>query len=209
MNKRDQSILNDLIRFRCLSRDDIIDLHFAGLKKAVTCCNNVMKRLRLEGLVEVNKEGRQFVYFAKPTPIRKDSQKIPHFLAIVDTYKRMRAHSKPRLITVEPKYGKGYCEPDMFAVWLNAPFFIEVQRSVYSKRVMQEKVARYERYWHSREWVNESWQGVKPNKPMFPNVLIITEYNYEVSSNLRIMQVPNIEAFVAKVRAQSKTPSRV
>ncbi|MHA4119940.1 replication-relaxation family protein, partial [Bacillus cereus] len=51
MKSRDKAIIKDLCRFRCLSRDDIIDLHFQGLKKAVTSCNTVMKRLRRDGSV--------------------------------------------------------------------------------------------------------------------------------------------------------------
>lgn len=33
MRKRDVAILNDLQRFRCLTRNDIIELHFKGLKQ--------------------------------------------------------------------------------------------------------------------------------------------------------------------------------
>lgn len=54
MRNRDKAILNDLKRFRCMSRDDIIDLHFQGLNNAVTCCNTVMKRLRRDGHVDAN-----------------------------------------------------------------------------------------------------------------------------------------------------------
>ena len=54
MKNRDKAIIKDLQRFRCMSRDDIIDLHFQGLKKAVTCCNTVMKRLRRDGSVDAN-----------------------------------------------------------------------------------------------------------------------------------------------------------
>ena len=32
MKNRDKAIIKDLQRFRCMSRDDIIDLHFQGLK---------------------------------------------------------------------------------------------------------------------------------------------------------------------------------
>lgn len=44
MRKRDLTILNNLQRFRCMTRDDIIALHFNDLKNPVTCANTVLKR---------------------------------------------------------------------------------------------------------------------------------------------------------------------
>lgn len=89
MKNRDKAILSDLKRFRCMSRDDIIDLHFNGLKNAVTCCNTVMKRLRRDGQVDANITQQPFIYFPQPSTLRKTSQKIPHFLGIVDVYKQL------------------------------------------------------------------------------------------------------------------------
>lgn len=89
MKSRDKAILGDLKRFRCMSRDDIIDLHFHGLKNAVTCCNTVMKRLRRDGHVDANITQQPFIYFPQPSTLRKTSQKIPHFLGIVDAYKQL------------------------------------------------------------------------------------------------------------------------
>jgi hypothetical protein len=42
-------------------------------------------------------------------------------------------------------------EPDAFMRWKKGPFFVEIQRSVYSDKVMQEKVGRYEAYFMSNE----------------------------------------------------------
>lgn len=75
MKNRDKGILNDLKRFRCMSRDDIIALHFQGLKNAVTCCNTVMKRLRRDGHVDANVSQHPYIYFPQPSSIRKTSQK--------------------------------------------------------------------------------------------------------------------------------------
>ncbi|GGE80479.1 hypothetical protein GCM10007140_32470 [Priestia taiwanensis] len=94
----------------------------------------------------------------------------------------------------------------MFAIWMNGPFLIEVQRSVYSNKVMEAKIQRYERYYHSREWELEPWQP--QDKKQFPNILLITEHTYTINSNLRIIQELSIEAFIEKVQAHSKTPSR-
>ncbi|MDA1567928.1 replication-relaxation family protein [Bacillus cereus] len=195
MMSRDKIILNDLKRFRCMSRDDIIDLHFQGLKNAVTCCNTVMKRLRRDGHVDANISQQPYIYFPQPSTLRKTSQKIHHFLGIVDVYKQLIHYEKPKLFKVEPKYGKDYMEPDAFTIWRRSPFFIEVQKSVYSKKVMQDKINRYELYFHSQEWHNELWQP-KGSK-FFPSILIITDKHYDInSSNLRIFQASSISNFM-------------
>lgn len=195
MRNRDKAILNNLKRFRCMSRDDIIDLHFQGLKNAVTCCNTVMKRLRRDGHVDANISQQPYIYFPQSSTLRKTSQKIPHFLGILDVYKQLIYYEKPKLFKVEPKYGKEFMEPDAFTIWRRSPFFIEVQKSVYSKKVMQDKINRYELYFRSQEWHNESWQP-KESK-YFPSILIITDKYYNISSfSLRIFQASSIGNFL-------------
>lgn len=202
MKSRDKAILSNLKRFRCMSRDDIIDLHFQGLKNAVTCCNTVMKRLRRDGYVDANITQQPFIYFPQPSALRKTSQKIPHFLGIVEVYKQLIHYEKPKLFKVEPKYGRDYMEPDAFTIWRRSPFFIEVQKSVYSKKIMQDKINRYELYFHSQEWHNESWQP-KDSK-FFPSILIITDKKYDVtSSDLRIFQATSIHDFMDKLAVKS------
>ncbi|WP_088311678.1 replication-relaxation family protein [Bacillus cereus] len=202
MKNRDKAILSNLKRFRCMSRDDIIDLHFQGIKNAVTCCNTVMKRLRRDGHVDANITQQPFIYFPQPSTLRKTSQKIPHFLGIVEVYKQLIQYEKPKLFKVEPKYGKDYMEPDAFTIWRRSPFFIEVQKSVYSKKIMQDKINRYELYFHSQEWHNESWQP-KDSK-FFPSILIITDKKYDVtSSDLRIFQATSIHDFMDKLAVKS------
>ncbi|HDR4686594.1 replication-relaxation family protein [Bacillus cereus] len=203
MRNRDKAILNNLKRFRCMSRDDIIDLHFQGLKNAVTCCNTVMKRLRRDGHVDANISQQPYIYFPQSSTLRKTSQKIPHFLGILDVYKQLIYYEKPKLFKVEPKYGKEFMEPDAFTIWRRSPFFIEVQKSVYSKKVMQDKINRYELYFHSQEWHNESWQP-KVSK-FFPSILIITEKYYNISSfNLRIFQASSISNFLNSLAVKAQ-----
>ncbi|HFJ9466304.1 hypothetical protein CON23_23665 [Bacillus thuringiensis] len=203
MRNRDKAILNNLKRFRCMSRDDIIDLHFQGLKNAVTCCNTVMKRLRRDGHVDANISQQPYIYFPQSSTLRKTSQKIPHFLGILDVYKQLIYYEKPKLFKVEPKYGKEFMEPDAFTIWRRSPFFIEVQKSVYSKKVMQDKINRYELYFHSQEWHNESWQP-KESK-FFPSILIITEKYYNISSfSLRIFQASSISNFLNSLAVKAQ-----
>lgn len=53
-------------------------------------------------------------------------------------------------------------------------------RGQFTAKVMQDKINRYELYFHSQEWHNESWQP-KESK-YFPSILIITEKYYNISS---------------------------
>ncbi|MEH7442776.1 replication-relaxation family protein [Bacillus sp. JJ1122] len=196
MRKRDLTILNNLQRFRCMTRDDLIALHFNDLKNPVTCANTVLKRLRRDNYIEVNTNHQPYVYFPSPSPIKKDSTKIPHFLRIVDFYKQVRQHEEPKVFTVEPKYGKGYMEPDGFMIWKRGPFFVEIQRNIYSEKVMNEKVKRYEAYYFSNEWQQEPWQPV--NKKVFPPVIMLTDTRYKIDSPyVRFIQVQNIEQLLS------------
>lgn len=190
LNKRDRAIINDLNRFRCLSRDDIIDLYFKNKKNPINCCNDVMKRLRRDGYVEVSTKTQPYIYFPSPSPIKKDSQKIPHFLAIVDVYKQLKTFENPSHLIIEPKYGKGLCEPDLFVIWKREPIFIEVQRSIYSEKVMNEKMERYTAYYNSRSWEKEEWQ--KADKKVFPKVVILTDSRYNIETEFKVYQVRNV-----------------
>ncbi|PEN91519.1 hypothetical protein CN553_20905 [Bacillus cereus] len=145
--------------------------------------------------MEANVSQQPYIYFPQPSTIRKTSQKIPHFLAIVDVYKQLLQYEKPKLFKVEPKYNKTYMEPDVFTIWRQSPFFIEVQNSVYSKKVMQEKGNRYEFYFHSSEWQQEQWQPKKSK--YFPSQLIITDTQYDIySPDFRIFQTKSIHDFM-------------
>ncbi|MRX56733.1 hypothetical protein GJU41_22580 [Bacillus idriensis] len=203
MKKRDLAILKDLQRFRCMSRDDIIDLHFSGLKKPVTSCNTVLKRLRRDGQIEVNATRQPFMYFSSPASIKKDSAKIPHFLKIVEFYKSLLPHEQPKSYIVEPKYGKGYMEPDVFMRWKRTPWFVEIQRSVYSEKVMLEKYSRYLSYFMSNDWQKEPWQ---PEKKIFPKIMIVTDTRYKLPPHeqMKFIQVQNISEFIEKTTPKQK-----
>lgn len=199
LTNRDKQIICHLQQFRCMSRDDIIDLNFRNVKNAVTCCNTVTKRLSREGYIDVDTSQRPYVYFPYPNTIRKGSQKIRHFLAIVDVYKQLLRTERPKIFQVEPKYKKGYMEPDIFTIWRKSPFFIEVQNSIYNKATIQTKIKRYESYFRSMEWKKESWQP--KHNMVFPSLLILTDLKYPISSsNFRIFQAPSIQHFLAQVQ---------
>ncbi len=67
---------------------------------------------------------------------------------------------------------------------------------------MQDKINRYELYFHSQEWHNESWQP-KGSK-FFPSILIITGKHYDVQfPHLRIFQANSIESFMKNLAVKS------
>lgn len=81
------------------------------------------------------------------------------------------------MFLVEPKYGDmGMVEPDIFCIFRRTPFFIKVQKTIYSEKQMEEKLNRYKDLYNSSIIVLESWQN--PGKPMFPHVLILSEQRW-------------------------------
>jgi hypothetical protein len=203
MKKRDLAILKDLERFRCMTRDDIIDLHFKELKNPITCANTVLKRLRRDGHIDVNTNHQPYIYFSNPAPIKKDSAKIPHFLKIVEFYKALLKYQGADTFLIEPKYGKGFMEPDIFMIWNDGPFFVEIQRSVYSHKVMTEKVQRYEAYYLSDKWREEPWQPEEEERKVFPTVLVVTDTRYNIeSSRVRFIQIQNIDQLMNRPKQQ-------
>lgn len=206
MNERDRAILNNLNMFRCMSRDQIVSLHFNSLKNPINSCNSVLKRLTRDNYIKCSKRFSPYVYFPAESKIKETSQKIPHFLELVNTIIEMKAFKEPKHLMIEPKYGgKGTIEPDIFCMWYGNPMFIEVQRNVYTKEVMQKKISLYEEYYYSEVWKDESWQ--RPDKIKFPSILIITPTRYAIeSSELKVHQSPSITDFIAFIQGNNEKP---
>lgn len=193
MNKRDLQIIKDLERFRVMSRDDIIDLYFSHLKNPINSANTVLKRLVRDDQIKVSKSFNPFVYFSANSVIKTNSTKIPHFLKIVDVYKQLKQYSNPQSFQVEPKYKKGLAEPDVFTVFKGTSFFIEIQRNIYSQKVMNEKMKRYEALYYSNEFKK------------FPIIIMISETRYEInSSELTVFQVKDIHEFMMNLGRKQK-----
>lgn len=197
MKQRDKQILDDLIRFRCMSRDDIAELHFKDLKNPVNSCNSVLKRMYRDDLIDRSTNFYPYVYFPAGKTIKKDSSKIPHFLEIVNVYKDMAQYKEPSVFVVEPKYGKGNIEPDIFAIWKGTPFFIEVQRSLYTDQVMTEKMDRYVAFKEAGLIEGESWQP--EGKKVFPTILLLTNHQYSLEAKVKVIQTGNINEFMKSV----------
>lgn len=197
---KQKDVIRDLERFRCMARDDIVAIHFNNRKHPVAQANMMLKRLRLQGDVAADTSRRPYVYFPANAGIKKQSQKIDHFLSIVKIYRDLRRSGKLRQFDVEPKYGhKGTVEPDIFCIWQGSPWFIEVQRSIYGEKTMRTKLKRYEQFKREGKWRKLPWQP--KGKEVFPYVWIIGEKRYDVSGirGIRVFQSRNVESFVENI----------
>ena len=95
----------------------------------------------------------------------------------------------------EPKYGRkseGCCEPDVYAYFRKTPFFIEVQKTVYSMKQMDEKLERYVRLYES---------GII-DKP-FPHVLILSDQRYAIDEKypFKVFQAESFTEFVVSLKS--------
>lgn len=194
MRLRDKNIINALHKFKCMTRDQIAELYFGHTKYRIEGANKVLKRLRRDGYIQALTDTTgPYIYFPAPSTIRLTSQKAAHYLAIVDFYRQILMYGYPKLFRVEPKIDqKGAPEPDAFMIWKGAPWFVEIQRSIYSERQIKEKIKRYEQYFLSDNW--------KEKRRVFGHVWIITTKRYDVCSDLfHIFQSQHIDEFMEQL----------
>jgi hypothetical protein len=192
LTKRDKAIIRDLNKFCVMDRDSIAELHFANVKNPISAANTVLLRLIRDGQIQRTTSTSPFCYFGQDVQMKQNSAKLGHFLAILNVYKEMRKLGAVESFIVEPKYGaKGTVEPDIFAVFRKTPFFIEVQKTVYSERQMNEKLARYIDLYESQP---------------FRHILIITEQQYALSREypFRIFQAPSVTEFMQSLQPKPK-----
>ncbi|CUB52713.1 hypothetical protein BN2127_JRS10_01951 [Bacillus subtilis] len=199
LKNRDRKIVDCLNQFRCMTRDQVAAIFFNDVKKPITSVNFVLKRLRKRGYIEVDSSKQPYIYFSKENIIKKSSQKVPHYLAIVDFFIDACKYEKPTIFEVEHRYGKGFMQPDIFMIWRKRAFFVEIQKSRYSSRLMKNKLSRYINYLKSEKWLCKT----SPYQILeFPFVWIISKSAYTISDSiikesLNIIQTPTVEAFFA------------
>ncbi|MED4687397.1 hypothetical protein [Peribacillus frigoritolerans] len=195
LTNRDKQIIKALDKFRVMDRDSIAELFFAGLKNPNYAANNVLLRLLRDGEIKRSTAFIPYCYFGPNIQIKAQSQKIGHFLAILNVYKEMLKLGELESFLVEPKYGRkkdGCCEPDIYAHFRKTPFFIEVQKTVYSVKQMQEKLDRYVLLYES---------GIT-DKP-FPHVLILSDQRYAIDENypFKVFQSESFTEFLASLKS--------
>ncbi|WP_236888021.1 hypothetical protein [Cytobacillus oceanisediminis] len=183
-----------------MDRNSVAELHFANLKNPISAANTVLLRLLREGQIQRTTATIPYCYYGPELTIKKNSAKIGHWLAILNVYKEMRKQGPVETFQVEPKYGsKGVAEPDIFAVFRKTPFFIEVQKTLYSEKQMAEKMNRY---------VDLCRSGVIP-KP-FPHVLIVSEQRYAIDGDwpFKVFQAQTFSRFMEALKPK-QTPQPV
>jgi len=196
LSKRDKAIIADLNRFRVMDRDSIAELHFAGLKNPITGANTVLLRLLRDGHIQRSTSFQPYVYFGTDLRIKHNSAKIGHWLGILDVYKELKRLGDLGTFLVEPKYGsKGVAEPDIYCQYRKTAFFVEVQKTVYSEKQMNEKLDRYVDLYNSDVI----------DKP-FPHVLILSEQRYGVRADypFRVFQSGSFTEFVQSLKPQGQ-----
>jgi hypothetical protein len=200
LTERDKSILKDLNKFRVMDRDSIADLHFSNLKNPSYAANNVLLRLLRDGQLQRSTAFVPYLYFGSETNIKKDSAKIGHFLAILNVYKELKQLGNMGTFLVEPKYGKkgDNAEPDIFCQYRNTNFFVEVQRTLYSDKQMNEKLDRYINLYNS---------GIMANP--FPHILILSDQRYAIDYSthypFKIFQAESFTQFVNSLKIREDT----
>ncbi|NNV06725.1 hypothetical protein ETC03_09865 [Geobacillus sp. MMMUD3] len=200
LTKRDKAIIADLQRFRVMSRDDIAEIHFKKLKRPQESANNVLLRLVRDGHIQRSTAFVPYVYFCADSNMKKNSQKIPHYLEIVGVYKEILSAGPVEQFIVEPKYRKGLAEPDAFFIYQRTPFFLECQRTVYSEKVIEEKLNRYLALYESGLIADEPWQP--SGKVVFPYILIISDTRYALNQQypFRVFQAPSFLSFLRSLK---------
>jgi hypothetical protein len=198
MNKRDYSIICDIERFRCLSRDDIMTLYFSHTRNPIPAVNKILRRLVDRDLLKVDRDATPYLYFPAGSKMAFNSQKINHYRAIFNVYLGICKLGGLRRFEVEPKLGaKGTVEPDVFCIWHGTPFFIEVQLSnFYNTNYMLKKLARYEQYRLNGNWRGLDWQ--RKDKKVFPLVWIVSEKQYTGFPN--VLQTKNAQEMYDKMK---------
>lgn len=200
LTNRDKTIIADLNRFRVMDRDSIAEIHFKGLKNPYFAANNVLLRLLRENHIQRSTAFVPYVYFGPEVNMKKNSAKIGHFLAILGIYKEILQTGKLEQFLVEPKYGdKGIAEPDIFCIFRKTPFFIEVQKTIYSEKQMNDKLERYIDLYESGVLERESWQGEKKIKP---HLLIISDQRYAADGSypFKVFQAQSFKRFLQSLK---------
>lgn len=205
MRKRDRMIIDTLEQFRALTTHQLAEIFYSHTKSPVTNANFALKRLRDRGYIEANTNMLPYVYFPKPARIKQDGQKVNHFIKIADFYLQLKRAGGPiKFFHVEPQYMDGSIRPDIVVSWRDKVWFVEIQNSHYSHKVMAEKMKRYQLFYDS-----EDWKNIQFVKKDFPYVWIIADHKYKIDvEGPRVFQSMSVNDFLKDI-APSKPKKEI
>ncbi|WP_225230804.1 hypothetical protein [Cytobacillus stercorigallinarum] len=180
-----------------MDRDSIAELHFSDVKNPAHSANNVLLRLLRDGHIMRSNLFVPYVYYSSDSQMKRNSQKINHFLSILNVYKELRRLGKLTAFMVEPKYlpkSQG-AEPDIFCQYRGTNFFVEVQRTLYSSKQIKEKLERYVSLFNS---------GILDP---FPHLLILSDQRYDIEGEypFHIFQAESFTIFLESLKSRNKS----
>lgn len=210
MKKRDRAIIESLELFRALDRDQIAQMYYSHTKSPTTNANFALKRLRDRGYIEANTNEQPYVYFPKPARIKQDGQKVAHFLKIADFFLQLAKVgpcSDIKFFHIEPQYTDVGVRPDICMMWRGSVWFVEIQNSHYTHKVMSEKFRRYQAFHDSGKWRDLPFQT---NNAPFPYVWIVADHTYKIDAKgFRVYQSKNVSDFLAKIKPKVSAKQRI
>lgn len=188
MNQRTKDILKFVEKFRVVSRDDIVDVFFSKLKQPITGANTVLKRLVTSGHLKVNKTVQPYLYTSFDSKIGGLS-KTNHFNAILNFYKQLKIYKEPEMFEIEYNLGKNCPTADIYVVWNDIPFLVEIQLTYYSKPKIEEKMDKYQRLYKVG--------NLSKIHGHFPYVWIISDKPYPLDDRpFMILQSKDVHEYV-------------
>lgn len=200
LSQRDKNIINNIRKFRVMDTNSIAELHFNTCKNPSASAGNVLLRLTRMNYIKRLRGFSPYLYMLSESKMKQDSNKIPHFLELLNIYKEIKSIEEPRIFHVEPRFEM--VRPDCFAIFLKTPFYLEIQRSIYSDEEMTKKLDRYEKLFESGIVAEETWQP--KDRKVFPHVLIMTDSRYNIRNDypFKVFQAGSITEFMNSARPQ-------
>lgn len=191
---RDNHVVNLIKDGRAFTRSQVEQILITNRKSSKRIAQTVLRRLYRQERIKKKVYAPQLpvVYFVEKPKY------MEHTLLINDVYCALLSQKKPWYV-IEWKWsysilnGKAiadamaniYTEPDRKG---RKVFFIEVERNP-SKRF--NKPEQYQKVYDS-DWVKEEWSVIKNNTAIFPAILIVTEEELVIKSDLNFI-VASIE----------------
>ena len=139
------------------------------------------------------------LYGAEYLRIHPASKKIDHWLTIGDLWQAMtHTAGRPSTFLTEPKDS---CDFDIYTVWQNRPYLIEIQRSKLSSKEWSKKWCKREKWYQEQGYKNAPWQNGKTIIVPRP-ILICTEGVKATNVPGFVMNFDSIDSFTQKMSSK-------
>jgi len=187
---RDDHIVKLIKKGRAFTRKQIEDIIMVDRKSSKRIAQYALARLCRQERIKKKVYAPQLpsVYFVGKRPIN-----IEHTLMINEVYCELLKQKSPG-VTVEFKWSYSILDGIVFADAMVDIFiepgrkdrkvvFIEIERCP-SKRF--NKPEQYQKIYDS-DWTNEEWAVIKDRTAIFPTILVVTDFNPPIKSELNFI----------------------